>query len=79
MSIKYKSGEEVPSNILADRLDELSKVISKGHDAPFSNEFTMRIPAECDRDADIVLSAAAQRIRDLEAKMAVAVAANWRG
>jgi len=78
MSTKYKSGHEVPSAVIAARLNELSSAITNGK-ASLANEFTMRRPAECDHDADIVLSAAAQRILDLEARVAVAVDANWKG
>lgn len=54
---------ERPSDIeLADRLDQLADAITKGFDAARS-EFTMRIPAEPKRDADLVLSEAAMRLR----------------
>ena len=36
-------------------------------------EFTMRVPAELDRDPDLVLSQAAKRIRDLESQLDEAV------
>ena len=61
MSRIYKHGEEVPNEVLAKRLDELSNVCTE---SPFnSNQFSMRIPAELDRDADLVLSEAASRLR----------------
>lgn len=55
MSNKYKHGDEVPSDVLCKRLDELSDAVTRGRDA-INLEFTMRIPAELDRDADLVLS-----------------------
>lgn len=65
MSNKYKHGEKVPSQVLANRMDELAQAVTKGKDA-VNREFTMRVPAELDRDADLVLSAAAKRLIDLE-------------
>lgn len=60
MSNKYKHPSEVPSEVLAERLKELSGLVSDGQIK--HNEFTMRIPAEVDRDADIVLMEAARRL-----------------
>lgn len=65
MSSKYKTGKEVPTDILCDRLDELSDAITKGKDV-VNREFTMRVPAERDRDADLVLAEAAKRLRNKE-------------
>jgi hypothetical protein len=65
MSTKYKHGDRVPSEILAARLDELSMAVTQGRDA-IAREFTMRVQAELDRDADLVLCQAARRIRELE-------------
>ena len=61
MSRKYNSSPEVPTEVLVNRLKELSSAITTGRDA-LEREFTMRIPAECDRDADLVLSEAAKRL-----------------
>ena len=61
MSNYYKNIKEVPTSVLITRLKELSMAVSK-HDI---NEFTMRIPAELDRDADIVLLEAADRLEYL--------------
>ena len=61
MSNKYKIGDKVPDAVLADRLDELAHAVTQGD----VHAFTMRIPAEMDRDADLVLSAAARRLREL--------------
>jgi hypothetical protein len=33
-------------------------------------EFTMRVPAECDRDADLVLAEAARRLEQADARVA---------
>jgi len=60
MSTNYKHPREVPSKVLAERLKELSRLVSDGQIK--HNEFTMRIPAEVDRDADIVLMEAARRL-----------------
>ena len=49
---------------LAKRLDQISEAIIKGN----RDELTMRIPAEPDRDADIVTQRAAARLRTLEAE-----------
>lgn len=58
MSTKYKDPNEVPTYVLTARLKELSKAIANGD----FNELNMRIPAEVDRDADIVISEAARRL-----------------
>lgn len=65
MSTKYKHGETVPADVLVARLRELSKAVTEGREAVL-REFTMRVPAELDRDADLVLSSAADRIAELE-------------
>ncbi|RLI83665.1 MAG: hypothetical protein DRP01_08910 [Archaeoglobales archaeon] len=61
----YKKSEDVPSEVLVARLRELSAVIAD-KSIHKGSEFSMRIPAECDRDADIVLSEAAIRLGKLE-------------
>lgn len=69
MSTKYKDVKEVPSSVLAKRLEELSDACverMKGNKLKFKQEFTFRIPAEVDRDADIVLQEAALRILENE-------------
>lgn len=71
MSTAYKNSSDVPLDTLANRLRELSDAILGGR-ATQANEFTMRIPAECDRDADIVLSESAARlqaVRDYNAQL----------
>jgi hypothetical protein len=65
MSTRYKRSEDVPNETLATRLDELAKVVTTG---TFGSEFSMRVPAELDRDADIVMAEAARRIRSLDNK-----------
>lgn len=64
MSTQYQRSEDVPTSVLADRLDELSDAVTKG--ASGMHEFFMRIPAELDRDADLVLAEAAKRLRELD-------------
>lgn len=63
MSQQYQDGDYIPTQVLAKRLDELSDAVTKG--AAGMNEFYMRIPAERDRDADLVLAEAAKRLREL--------------
>ena len=73
MSTKYQSSSEVPLKDLITRLNQLSDAVVNDRDRV---EFTMRIPAECDRDADLVISEAAVRlqrqdeqIKDCKAKL----------
>ena len=61
MSIKYNKPEDVPNAVLRERLNALSDAVARGK-AAIADEFTRRIPAEVDRDADIVLAEAARRI-----------------
>lgn len=61
MSTQYQSGKDVPTEVLAARLNELAHVVAQNRDR-IGDEFTMRIPAECDRDADLVMSEAARRL-----------------
>ena len=61
MSRKYNSNSEVPTEVLINRLKELSNAVTEGRSS-LEREFTMRIPAECDRDADIVLAESAKRL-----------------
>lgn len=68
MSTKYKSSKDVPTDALISRLNELSDAITGGRDSR-EREFTMRIPAECDRDADLVLAEAARRLAQAEAEV----------
>jgi hypothetical protein len=73
MSTKYKHGDVVPTEVLAKRLDELSDaVVSRMNrdNATFEREFTCRIPAELDRDADLVLSESSKRLIGLEKRIA---------
>lgn len=62
MSTIYRESKDVPTNVLCDRLDELARAVTQGREAK-EQEFTMRVPAELDRDADLVLSEAAKRLR----------------
>ena len=64
MSTKYKHGDIVPTEVLAARLHELAHVVTAGPDA-VRREFVMRVPAELDYDADLVLSQAAARLRGI--------------
>lgn len=47
------------AKIIAARLDELALAVANGD----RSEFTMRVPAQPDRDADLVLSEAARLLR----------------
>lgn len=69
MSTQYKSSKEVPTAALIARLKELANAVTKGRES-VGREFTMRVPAECDRDADIVMSEAARRLAALESQAA---------
>jgi len=69
MSTKYKYGHQIPSDVLCGRLDQLADAVTKGREA-IDREFCMRVPAERDRDADLVLTEAAERIRRLERLLA---------
>lgn len=60
MSTKYTDPDNIPTDVLCDRLETLSEAVTS--DA-MDREFTMRIPAELDRDADCVLLEAARRLR----------------
>lgn len=66
MSHKFGLRDHVPTETLIVRLEELSDAVTQGREA-VSREFTMRVPAECDRDADLVLAAAAKRLREMHA------------
>jgi hypothetical protein len=65
MSNLYKNPKDIPIELIKSRLNELAHCVADGK----LSEFTMRIPAECDRDADIVLSEAANRIETMQAKL----------
>lgn len=65
MSGKYKNSASVPSETLCARLYELALAVTEGRKG-VEREFCMRIPAELDRDADLVISEAARRIERLE-------------
>ena len=62
MSNKYKHGDRVPNDVLADRLDELATAVTKGDARPF----VMRVPAELDYCPDLVMRQAAKRLREFE-------------
>jgi len=67
MSTKYRESKEVPTNILCDRLEEISNAIcERDSGKSLLRECTMRIPAELDRDADLILAEAARRLREFE-------------
>jgi len=65
MSTHYKSDDKVPGWILRRRLDELANAVTQGRDG-LNREFSMRVPAEKDRDADLVISEAAKRLKEFE-------------
>ena len=64
MSTEYKKPSQVPTAIICKRLKELSNAIAKGNTA--RGHFSMRVPAEVDHDADIVLAEAAKRLEAAE-------------
>lgn len=67
MSNKYKHGDVVPLDVICNRLDELAVAVTKGEKG-LSREFCMRIPAELDHDADLVISEASIRLKALKAE-----------
>lgn len=68
MSTKYRNSSDVPTTTIVNRLNELSDAITGGSES-MNGEFTMRVPAECDRDADLVLAEAARRLEQAEAEV----------
>jgi len=68
MSTDFKEFSEVPTKALSSRLAYLSDVFArkKGN---VSHEITMRVPAELDRDADLVCANAAVRLSELSSKV----------
>jgi hypothetical protein len=68
MSTDYKRSEDVPTTLLTSRLRYLAEAITKS-DLYFSNAFNMHVPAEFDRDADLVLAEAARRLIRLEGNL----------
>ena len=60
MTTKYQRAEDVPTSVIYERLKELSRAVVKRQ----MHEFTMRVPAELDRDADVVLHEAAKRLEE---------------
>ena len=67
MSTKYRNSRDVPLDAIITRLNELSDAVTGGRESQ-GREFTMRIPAECDRDADLVIAEAAVRLVALQAE-----------
>ena len=64
---------EVSSERICERLRELVRAITKyGRGDEFRSQFSMSIPAEPDRDADMILSAAADRIESLAEQLTLA-------
>lgn len=53
---------------IVNRLRELADAVTRGRDA-VASEFTMSVPARPERDADLVLSAAADEIERLRATL----------
>lgn len=58
MSTKYKNSSDVPTATIIARFEELSDAIAGGYETR-NRKFTMRIPTELDRDADLMLAEAA--------------------
>ena len=63
MTNKYEDTNQVPDQVLLTRVAELVDAVTQG--SAGLNEFTMRVPAECDRDADLVLTELIIRYRNL--------------
>ena len=69
MTTTYTTGDYIPTEVLCQRLIELATAVTKGQPT-IRREFTMRVPAERDHDADLVLVEAATRIIELETRLA---------
>lgn len=69
MSTKYRDSADVPTDVIVARLRRLVGAITGGRES-MDGEFTMRVPAECDRDADLVLAEAARRLEQADARVA---------
>ena len=61
MSTQYKDRSEVPTSALVARLKEIAHAVTQGRDA-IARECSMRVPAELDRDMDLVCAEAARRL-----------------
>ena len=72
MTTEYNKPADVPTSTILSRVEQLSDAVTKGKEG--SHEFTMRVPAECDRDADLVLSELVRRYRELETKLNIIAA-----
>lgn len=57
----YRNSSDVPLDAIIKRLHELSDAVVGGRKTQ-AQEFVMRVPAECDHDADLVLAEAAVRL-----------------
>lgn len=73
MSTQYKESKEVPTTVLIARLKELARAVANGD----KHELTMRVPAELDRDADLVLMEAARRLEQRVEPEAVTIAKEY--
>lgn len=62
MSSEYKEGDHIPTSVIAKRLYELADAVAIRD----MSEFSMSIPVQLDRDADVVISEAAKRLRALD-------------
>lgn len=74
MSTKYTDTKKVPTEIICRRLNELSKSVTGGSEE-IQKAFSMRVPAELDRDADLVISEASDRLNRF-VKLIAAIKAN---
>ncbi len=72
MSTKYKKSKNVPTSVLCKRLNELSDAVTKGEHC-IRREFVMRVPAELDYDADLVIAEASRRLKTLERLTVLAI------
>lgn len=68
MSTKYKEANDIPLGVIVKRLHQLSTAVTVGPER-VEKEFTMSIPAELDRDADLVLSIAADRLERIQQRV----------
>jgi hypothetical protein len=72
MSRKYKNGKNVPTNVLCERIKDITNAITAGDGGKsLLRECTMRIPAEVDHDADLVLSEVSRRLIEAERNVSI--------
>lgn len=74
MKDKYKLNDEIPSKVLCARLEELADAVAEAEEQEGINrEFYGNIRVRFDKNTDLILNAAAERIKELS-KVAIQLA-----